>query len=283
MAYGRMQTFQVRRRITPVVKALLWANAGVFLLQILGVVDSRLFALSVDGLRRWHVWQLVSYMFIHADPLHLFFNCLFLFFMGPDTERTMGSRRFSTFYLLCGVLAGIAWLIITAANHHFSHLCVGASGAIYGVLGAFAAFFPDRPITLLLFFILPVTLRARILAFGLAALSFLYLLMHSGGQIAHAAHLGGILAGYVYGRALLRAGLLGGYYRPPRPPERTGLFWRGPRFRVIEGGKQDVPSAREVDAILDKIAAKGVESLTRQERRILRDASKSMQAESDNE
>jgi hypothetical protein len=118
-------------------------NVGVFLVMWLLRLDGlyALLALSYNGLFRGMIWQPVTYMFLHGGFMHLLFNMFTLFFLGPETERAMGSRHFLAMYLLSGVLGGLGWIWLSPHSHA---LCVGASGAIYGVLAAFATLYPRR-------------------------------------------------------------------------------------------------------------------------------------------
>lgn len=279
-SYGH--SFRPRLILTPAVKALAIVTAGVFLLQILFRLEEgdqfiRLFALSLYGLRRARIWQLVTYVFLHDGFLHILFNMLLLVFMGPEIERVMGRKRFVLFYLGCGGIAGIAWL---ALERSLGAVCIGASGAVFGILGAFAAFFPERRISFFVFpFPFPITLKAKVLAAGLAGLSFLMLQVNRDGKIADSAHLGGIIAGYAYARALRKEGILGqsrNTYSSPRPPPFRPA-WGEPRLRILRPDEPEPgPTPAQIDAILDKIAKKGIGSLSREERRILKKASTTM-------
>jgi membrane associated rhomboid family serine protease len=175
-----------------------------------------------------------------------------LYFMGPETERAIGTRQFFILYFLSGILGGIGWLFISDSPWA---VCIGASGAIFGVIGAFAALFPHRPITLLVLFILPVTMKAWVLAVSLAVVELVFLLGSPQQGIAYAAHLAGGVAGYVYALALFRG--LGGVMRS----------WRS-------WTRENPVSQVELDRILDKIAREGIQSLSRRERTVLDEASR---------
>ena len=203
-------------QLTPAVRALLTVSVVAFLwefiLTSMGFPIQNWLGLSVDGLRQWRIWQFVTYMFMHGGWLHLFMNMLVLFMMGPETERAMGRRQFLVMYFLSGILGGVGWLMISAGAKPSSLYCVGASGAIFGIIGAFAALFPQRRITLLLFFVIPITMRAWVLAILLASLEMAFLLTNAfdiDRNIANAAHLGGGLAGLVYARMVFRQGAWG--------------------------------------------------------------------------
>ncbi len=250
-------------RLTPVVKALLIANVAVYLLQwLLGPQFTALFGLSAAGLRHGWLWQLFTYMFLHSPRYawHLIFNMLVLVFMGPQTERALGGRHFLIMYVLSGMLGGLAWILLG-----FQELCIGASGAIYGVLGAFAMLFPRQQITLLVFFVLPVTMPAWVMVAGLAAMELL-LSLGQQGEVAHWVHVSGALVGAVY--VWVAARRAAGLPLPWRWPA-----WRRPRLRVMPPVAPPPVSAAEVDQVLDKIANRGVSSLTREERELLERAS----------
>jgi membrane associated rhomboid family serine protease len=194
-------------RMTPAARALLLLTVGVFLLQL--VIDSRtgdlftsLFGLGCDSFKRGYAWQSVTYMFLHGGPWHLFLNMLALTVFGTELERVIGSWRFIALYLVCGILGGIGWILLSCNG---LGVCIGASGSVFGVIGAFAAIFPRRQITLLVFFVLPVTLRAGMLAVVLAVTTVASLMLGDG-NVAHAAHLAGGVAGYAYGLRFMRRG-----------------------------------------------------------------------------
>ncbi len=175
--------------------------------------------------------------------------------MGPETERVLGRVSFLIVYFLSGILGGLGWVLIGSQG-----LCVGASGAIFGLLGAFATMFPHRRITLLLFFIIPITMKAWMLVSSLALMELLLLLSREGGGIAYAVHLGGIMVGVIY------VWILSGKAEQWRR--------RGPRLRVVRGGRLPMSEPHvEIDSILDKISRKGIESLTTREREQLMQAS----------
>jgi membrane associated rhomboid family serine protease len=265
-------------RLGAAVRALLIANVAAFVVQVLadrfthgGV--TLIFGLSRVLLLRGAVWQLVTYTFLHGSLLHLLVNMLLVGFFGREMEDELGTPRLFALYFGCGVLAGAGWVLVSGGRG----LCIGASGAALGLLGAFAAVFPRRQVTLLLFWIIPVTLSARMLAV-LLGLGDLLLLIQGAGGIAYAAHLAGGIAGYVYGFRWVRRG--GGFGLPPPPLSFLGLrnaaaAWRRRRLRVTRppGGRVNA-DAEEIDRILDKITREGLDSLTRGERDALDAASR---------
>ena len=250
--------------LPPVTAWLIKANVIVFLvfwfLQLDGLFD--LLALSLSGIRHGFFWQPLTYMFLHGGFWHLLFNMFTLYFLGPETERAMGSKHFLAMYLLSGVLGGLGWLWLSPKPYL---TCVGASGAIYGVLAAFATLYPRRRLTLLVFFIFPVTLMAWQLVIGLALVEFM-LANDPASGIAHTAHLAGAFTGFLYIDQLF---------------ENTTLrrLWARLRDYVAQRPHTPRPSPpppdqAEVDRILDKITAQGIQSLTKEERQILHRASR---------
>lgn len=254
------------RRMTKVVRFLLISTSAAFVVQLgldglTGGDFGRLLGLSVVGMKQGHVWQLVTYLFVHGGFWHLFLNMLGLYFLGPETERAMGSTRFLILYLVSGVLGGVGWLFF---SNDPRVPCVGASGALFGVIGAFAALFPDRPVTVLVFYVLPVTMKAWALAVTLGVMELVFLLTSFGGNIAYAAHLAGGIAGYVYTLAAFRG------RRLPWSAAGGGAWIQSLR-RIWE---RPGVSEEKLDRVLDKIASQGINSLTRGERELLARASR---------
>ena len=263
-----------------VVRALLLATAAVYVLQLVadrmtGGVFTALFGLSRAGLRQGGLWQPVSYLFLHGSLMHLLMNLLGLYVFGRELEETLGARRFCGLYFGGGALAGLGWLLISGRA---GGPCIGASGAVFGVMGAFAALFPERRITLLLFFVLPVTMTARVLVIVLAAVAVL-LLMGGGGNAAHAAHLVGGVAGYAYGRPWRRrGGWAGGGGSLGERLADWRARWRRRALKLV-APEELPPDPEEVDRILEKIKVQGLDRLTRRERRALERASRASAAE----
>ncbi|MBS7456202.1 rhomboid family intramembrane serine protease [Coralloluteibacterium stylophorae] len=204
------------KNIPPVTQALLWSNVIVFLLQQVAGGMFRGFELwpLVSGMAmesNFLPWQLVTYAFLHGSFGHLFFNMLALFMFGAPLEYTWGNRRFATFYFVCVVGAGITHLVVTALLGLPGLPTVGASGGVYGLLLAYGMLFPRQRV-MLLFPPIPMEARTLVIVFG--ALAFLMGITGAGGNIAHFAHLGGMLFGWL----LIR------YWRG-QPPFRP----RGPR------------------------------------------------------
>jgi membrane associated rhomboid family serine protease len=141
------------------------------------------------------LWQLASYMFLHGGFFHILLNMFALWMFGTDLERLWGTARFIAFYFFTGIGAGLTTVLLTP---HSSIPTIGASGAIYGILLAYALLFPERRV--LLYFMIPIPVRLFVLVIGLIAL--LNSITQPGDSIANIAHLGGLLFGWIYLRGI---------------------------------------------------------------------------------
>jgi membrane associated rhomboid family serine protease len=289
--YGQQYTFGLGEGLTPAVKYLLLANVACFFLQL--AVDDfvvRWFALTpYQIVHNFSLWQLVSYMFLHGGIGHILMNMLVLWMIGCELERYWGTREFLRFYFICGIGAGIVHLLVSFALSNPSLplvSVVGASGAIYGLLMAFGVLFPNRVITLLLFFILPINLKVKYLVM-IAGLVVLYSSLHyakePGDDVAHFAHLGGMLVGFLYLKNIkpsLRWGEVSFSNRSQKSASlgRVGKWFRQRtekrrQMQVVRRRQQEVQLRERVDIILDKINEVGYENLTNEEKQILKKAS----------
>lgn len=177
----------------PVTQALLLINVAIFCVDLfVGPAFTRLFALWPIG-PNFMPWQVVSYSFLHGDTLHLFFNMLGLWMFGAELERLWGPKRYLQFYF-ASVLTAAATQIVVTALAGSGVPTVGASGGLYGLLLAFGMMFPNR-IIMPLFPPIPMKARTFVIVFGGLALLFGFSGSVSG--VAHFAHLGGMLGGYL--------------------------------------------------------------------------------------
>lgn len=179
--------------LTPIVKYLLIANVLVYFWSSLAGPD----VIAILGLTpaaflgKLFLWQVVTYLFLHGNFLHIFFNMLVLWMFGCELEKYLGSRRFLNFYLITGVGAGLLSVLLSP----YSRIpIIGASGAIYGILMAYGMLFPERYVYL--YFLFPVKVKYFVAFLGVMA--FLSSLSASGGGIAHTAHLGGMIFAFLY-------------------------------------------------------------------------------------
>lgn len=223
-------------RLPPVTKALLIVNVVVFLLQavlpgwVVGPLE--LWPVEVGGLefgpnRGFMPWQLLTYGFLHADPMHVLFNMLAVAMFGASLEFTWGSRRYLTYYLVCVVGAGLCQLVVSTwmvTSSGMLYPTIGASGGVFGLLLGYGLLFPQRRVMLL---IPPIPMRARTLVIVYGALELLLGFTGLQPGVAHFAHLGGMLFGWLmilYWRRPRRP-------RPPSPPPRRE---RPAHLRVVK-------------------------------------------------
>ena len=180
------------------VKNIILVNIAVFLLQIAsgGMLRFHLGLVSTRVIGHLNIWQFATYMFLHGNVFHIAINMFLLFMFGRELENLWGGDAFLKYYLTCGIGAGVITYFFTRG--HPGTVTIGASGAVFGILVAYAVIYPDRIITLLVFFVLPVSLKAKHLVLILGAFEFLHVLAGTQDGIGHYAHLGGAVIGYIY-------------------------------------------------------------------------------------
>jgi len=183
----------------PVTLNLIIANVAVFLLETAGMVSpGGAFALWPPASgplgSNFEPWQLVTYSFLHGGFAHIFFNMFALYMFGSDVERLFGSRFFLAYYFVSVIAAGVCHLVVSSWMGAAPYPTVGASGGIYGLLLAFAVYFPHRRV-LLIFLPIPMPARVFVAIFALVELAFGVTGTQSG--VAHFAHLGGMAGGWL--------------------------------------------------------------------------------------
>lgn len=307
----------------PITKNLLIINILVFATQY--VMEAR-FGINLDdylGLHfllasNFHAYQLFTYMFMHGGWEHLFFNMFAVWMFGRIMEQTMGPKRFLFYYLTCGLGAGLMQELVQYISYVYQGLnayeqiisnggimemsdylnrwtTVGASGAVYGILLSFGMTFPEERMFI---FPLPVPIKAKYFVMGYAVIELLSALGRSGDGIAHFAHLGGMLVGFLlllYWRSGGSNGHRGGNYYGRNYTYRQSNWdkfrnWfasmkkkmQKPHITVTQGGKfaQDMQYNQErkaeetnIDTILDKVKKHGYAALTETEKKQLFDFS----------
>jgi membrane associated rhomboid family serine protease len=234
------------------VQVLLIANIAAYVIEhIFGFPLSHFGALQANWWTTFSVWQLITYQFIHQNFGHLLSKMQGLFFLGPETDRALGTHRFFSLYFLSGVLGGLGWSLLASGGI----TCVGASGAIFGILGAYAALYPNRELIIIFFPFMPIKAWLFVLLIG--AYEFMHTLaVGSGGHVANSAHLGGGIAGYIYALVVAHPDALHKIKEKFRPKEKPPV------------------SRAEIDRILDKATQQGLHSLTSHERNLLKRAGK---------
>jgi len=262
------------------VTLLIWITVVFYLFQGLtsgslgGMPTDRVslyLSLNGEGIRNWELWRLWSYMFVHGSMSHIFFNMFGLYVFGRMVEERLGPSHFLNLYMMSGLIGGLSWLVFNWQSGVVGGV-VGASGALFGVMMAAAMMFPNERIMLL---IPPVPMRMKTFVMiyaGVEVVSQLWISTnHRGGGIAHLAHLGGLLGGFLYMRRFDESFQI---------HTILGRSWGRLRSRVAQarfrktGGPDEDGSAPpgEIDRILDKIGKDGLGSLTAEERRTLEKA-----------
>ncbi len=265
--YREIQNYEIGmyRAFTPIVKKLIIANAVVFVLQIL---FAKVFLISLSpyfGLvpkyihTKFTIWQLFTYLFLHGGFFHILINMFVLWMFGSELERHFGSKEFLFYYIITGVGAGIFSIIF---DYNSTIPIIGASGAIYGILTAFGMVFPNRLIYL--YFFIPIRAKYFVIILGIMAFLSAKYASHSG--IAHIAHLGGMVIGFIYLRKNFRL-------------EYIVELWRhfiiNRRLKNVRKRQRKIKNFKEqVNVILDKIYKVGYNNLTPEEKEILQKASK---------
>jgi len=244
--------------ISDAVRTLIIINVAVFLgTHLVRWFPWALFAMTPRlVLSKLMLWQFVTYMFLHADVWHIGINMLMLWFFGPAIEHAWGPRRFLFYYFFTGIGAALGSFIFS-----FDAPIIGASGAIFGLLVAYAMMFPDTVV--LVFFFFPMKIKHAVLFF--AGINLLGAVSASGSGIAYVAHLGGALFGYLYLKSEWLKMRLRHFFVTPAGQKKKDRKPKKPRDQELD---------KKIDEILDKIAQQGIESLTPAERKILEERSK---------
>jgi len=273
-----------------VTNKLILALVAVFALQCIDAVYmggglSRYLVLTTTGLKRGYLWQLFTFQLLHSGLLHLFVNGLVLYFIGATVERTIGAYRYLVLFFGAGLVGGVLQsILMLLLPHMYGTGLVGASAGVGGVFAVLAMLYRGQIV--LLFGILPV--KAEKLLWVFLGIAVFFTLVPAGGNVAHAAHLGGLLTGIFFVKR--------GWHQDFQPLPWDGWLerfkGRGSRRGFIQRVERPAPRRRQsasvareespdfiasqVDPILDKISEKGLHSLTEQEREILEKARRNM-------
>jgi membrane associated rhomboid family serine protease len=186
--------------LSTAMKALIGVNVLIFFAQTLKPELTGLLGLEPSYVvRKLWVWQLGTYMFLHGGMFHILFNMLALWMFGAELERIWGTPYFLKFYFVTGIGAGILTVLFSllpfgVSQQLYGSIVIGASGAIYGLLLAYALYFPNRPIYM--YFVFPIPAKIFVLIMG--AIAFYASFSGAGGGIANATHLSGLLVAYLY-------------------------------------------------------------------------------------
>jgi membrane associated rhomboid family serine protease len=304
-----------------VLKPLIWLNVIIFVLcnlSELGAHFQNLLVLHPWYIRQGQIWRMGSYMFAHGGLGHIFFNMWGLFFFGRLVERALGPQRFLNLYIASGVLGGLAWMAANWSGSFYAHCLlngghitrvlgpvrvselggllresdlvvssvtggvVGASGAVFGVMIAAAMTFPNVQVALLF---PPVVMRLKTMMLCYMGIE-VWQSFNQGSNIAHLAHLGGALGGFLYIKRLSQYNNRSYWTSLKQGWNKIRQKWKRRQFTILKGGAgrpQDHdynPSAAEIDQVLDKLSKEGYAALNEQERQILRIASENLKRRS---
>ena len=240
---------------------LISVNIGVFVLQLFlevyqpGSVRDYL-GLSQIGIDRAYSWQFFTAMFLHEGPWHLLGNVLIFYLLGRDLEVIIGQKHFVYLYFSGAIAGELGHLFLLPSTT----VLFAASGGVAAVVAAYATILPELELTAMMFFIVPIRLKAKHIAYGAMALAALLVCVDRNGVVAHSAYLGGSAAGWLYAHLL-------GFGRP-------SFLQRILRHQQLEAERLDHMTADElitfeIDPLLEKISRNGLFSLTRSERRAL--------------
>ena len=261
-------------RITPMVKKLLIANVAVF-------VGTNIF--GIPGISKWgafisdlavsgfQLWRFVTYQYLHADLWHILLNMLGLYFLGSLMEQRWGGRKFLLLYTLFGVIGALLYALLLAANIVQGGSMIGASGSVLGLVGACAVAAPQ---VMVILFIFPVPIRTAAIILG--AIYLLKTLGAEASRSADACHFGGLAAGAMW--AWMEAkGIIRLPSRVSGEVGPSGRKWV--QVKIRKGAwekklKRKQTQQAEIDRVLRKIHEKGLNSLSRSEKKLLQQASK---------
>jgi membrane associated rhomboid family serine protease len=290
--FGRFSLFP------PVLKNLLIINVIVFFIQKITalfiyaytsygrpvgydyLIEKYFALMPIVGDFTFYPWQLISYQFMHADFMHILFNMLILYFFGMELENLLGSKKFLIFYLTCGVGAGLLHMFLSPVIGGIPAPTIGASGAVYGVMIAFAMFFPERYV--FVYFLIPIKVKYLVAIL----MVFEFMSVTEASFIAHLAHIGGALTGFLFimidrKNEFNINRLFDSFKRPAnRNTFRNPTYYKTDEdvqeatfYDIRKEEKIEVTQA-EIDAILDKISKSGYQNLSEREKKVLFEASK---------
>lgn len=284
--FGSGETHSMKRSI---VFQLILINVGFFILQnVLHILlpyasfIEKTFAFSSAHFFEGKIWTLLSYSFLHSYPglLHIFTNMLGLFFIGRVIEPILGARRFLTLYLASGIVGALLYFSFHFDPSGPGGVLIGASASVSGILAFFCLIKPEERITLLLFFVIPISLKPKWLlrAYAVISLGLLFAEeLYGSGTLAHSAHLGGLLAGFLYYQFFYSESPR--LFRSFKEPSIELPAWFKKQKKQSTNARYSVNYSdsstqlkTEVNRILDKINLHGFASLSEEEKSTLEKA-----------
>jgi membrane associated rhomboid family serine protease len=273
----REMRFRFGGPITPVVKKLMIINGAVFLLQLLvgffapGRIEYFFGLHHIGLLHQFMLWQPLTYMFLHGNLLHIFFNLFALWMFAGELELRWGSKTFLQYYIFSGVGAGIFIAIMNYViflNYNATPITIGASGALYAILLAYGLTWPNREV--LLYFLFPIKMKYLVIIFG--AIEFFGTISSAqgaGGNISHIGHLGGLISGFIYIMYKIRVSPVS-QKKSGKGEGAVGEYLKKSRLKKKqEDIETRIQAKMIIDRLLEKIAREGMSSLTPKEKKEL--------------
>ena len=249
------------------VKLLLILNIVIFfLIELLGHKHYLFLVLGLIPAKIWQsgfVWQLVTYLFLHAILMHLAVNMFVLWMFGRELEHRWGKHKFLKYYFITGVGSGLITFLFSLTS---VIPVVGASGAIYGLLLAYGLLYPDRTVYLYMF----IPIKVKFMVIGLAVIAFLASLSHQQSAVSHLTHLSGMVVGFAYLKSDFRFRNIKHWFLKYKPK----VVDAKPKKKTKKSKVNQTLLQKRVDEILDKLAQNGWDGLTDSEKNILHSTSK---------
>jgi membrane associated rhomboid family serine protease len=267
-------SFRFGGPITEIVKKLMIINAGIFLFQhildlFLAGAFEHIFGLNHVGLLyEFKIWQLFTYMFLHGNFLHLFFNLLALWMFGGELEQRWGRKIFLQYYIFCGVGAGFFIAImnfIVFTQYGYAPITIGASGAIYGILLAYGMTWPNREV--LLYFLFPIKIKYLVIAFGLMEfLGTISSATGAGGTVSHIGHIGGLISGFIFILYKRKKSRKNNTNNASKSSKLNQFLTQERLKKKQQEIDKRIQAKNIIDTLLEKIAKGGMSSLTHKEK-----------------
>ena len=254
------------QRTTKGVKWLIIVNVALFFFLLAGFALISPLGLTPTMVKKGYLWQLFTYMFLHSGFFHILFNMFALWMFGKEIEREWGTKEFIKYYFLTGIGAGIFTFVLSINSPIPT---IGASGAIFGILVAYALMFPDNLIYV--YFLFPI--KAKYLVIFFAVVELVASFRYTPDGIGHFAHLGGMVVGYIYLKSDLRILRLSQLFKETKHKRE---------LREINRKREQTQQLMQrVDQILDKINQVGYDNLSKEEKKLLEKASHILSQNSD--
>lgn len=248
------------------VKGLIAVNVALFFLLFAGFNLIPLFGLTPLLVKKGFLWQFVTYLFLHSGFFHILFNMFTLWMFGKEIEREWGTGEFIKYYFLTGIGAGLFTFVLSINS---TIPTIGASGAIFGILMAYALMFPDNLIYV--YFLFPI--KAKYLVIFFAIIELVASFRYTPDGIGHFAHLGGMVVGYIYLKSDLKILRLSKFFKE--------IKYKRKLKEINRKREQTQELMQRVDQILDKINQVGYDNLSKEEKKLLEKASHILSQNSD--